>query len=111
MRYSKLRKLAATVRSGDVSNNEGVAARIYFDVLLGDATRRQSMWHNSALNYAYAIVRGTIARSVASRGSLLSLASTIIQSSINTIWLMILLRVSARWLMIMFCQNRPSPSG
>lgn len=65
---SKLRKLAATVRSGDVSNNEGVAARIYFDVLLGDATRRQSMWHNSALNYAYAIVRGTIARSVASRG-------------------------------------------
>lgn len=65
---TRLRKLASTVRSGDVANNEGVAARIYFDALLGDATRREPMWYNSALNYAYAIVRGSIARSVASRG-------------------------------------------
>lgn len=65
---ARLSKLASTVRSGDVSNNEGVAARIYFDTLLGDATRRQPMWYNSALNYAYAIVRGTLARSIACRG-------------------------------------------
>lgn len=65
---TRLRKLASTVRSGDVSNNEGVAARIYFDALLGDATRREPMWYNSALNYAYAIVRGSIARSAAARG-------------------------------------------
>lgn len=64
----RLNKLASTVRSGDVSNNEGTAARLYFDSLLGDATRRQPMWHNSALNYAYAIVRGSIARSVVARG-------------------------------------------
>lgn len=63
-----LRQLAKTVRSGDVSNNEAVAARLYFDRLLGDATRRKPMWHNSALNYGYAIVRSTIAREVAARG-------------------------------------------
>lgn len=63
-----LGQLATTVRSGDVGNNEAVAARLYFDALLGDATRRKPMWHNSALNYGYAIVRGSLARAVAARG-------------------------------------------
>lgn len=66
--FDDLRKLANTVRSGDVGNNESIAARLYFDRLLGDATRRKPMWYNSALNYAYAIIRSSIARSVASRG-------------------------------------------
>ena len=66
--FKDLQQLAKTVRSGDVSNNESVAARLYFDRLLGDATRRKPMWYNSALNYGYAIVRSAIARSVASRG-------------------------------------------
>ncbi len=65
---AKLRKLALTVRSGDIGNNEAVAARLYFDTLLGDATRRKPMWHNSALNYGYAIVRSSLAQAVASRG-------------------------------------------
>lgn len=60
--------LARSVRSGDVGNNESTAARLYFDRLLGDSTRREPMWYNSALNYGYAIVRGEIARNVASRG-------------------------------------------
>lgn len=64
----KLDKLASTVRSGDAGNNESIAARIYFDRLLGDATRRKPMWHNSALNYGYAIVRGALAREIAARG-------------------------------------------
>ncbi len=64
----KLDKLTTTVRSGDVGNNEAVAARLYFEALLGDATRRKPMWHNSALNYGYAIVRGSLARAVAARG-------------------------------------------
>jgi len=64
----KLDKLASTVRSGDVGNNEATAARLYFDTLLGDATRRKPMWHNSALNYGYAIVRGSLARAIAARG-------------------------------------------
>lgn len=65
---SQLEKLASTVRSGDLGNNESIAARIYFDSLLGDATRRKPMWYNSALNYGYAIVRGSLARAVAARG-------------------------------------------
>lgn len=64
----RLEKLSATVRSGDVSNNEAVAARLYFDALLGDATRRKPLWYNSALNYGYALVRSSLARAVASRG-------------------------------------------
>ena len=64
----KLRKLASSVRSGDAGNNEAIAARVYFNTLLGDATRRKPMWHNSALNYGYAIVRSSLARAVAARG-------------------------------------------
>lgn len=60
--------LARSVRSGDVGHNESIAARLYFDRLLWDSTRREPMWYNSALNYGYAIVRGEIARNVASRG-------------------------------------------
>lgn len=63
-----LDKLAATVRSGDAGNNESIAARIYFGKLLDDATRRKPLWHNSALNYGYAIVRGALAREVTARG-------------------------------------------
>lgn len=65
---NKLDKLASTVRSGDAGNNESIAARLYFNTLLGDATRRKPMWHNSALNYGYAIVRSSLARAIAARG-------------------------------------------
>lgn len=68
LEYRDLMELARTVRSGDVGNNESIAARLYFERLLGDATRRKPMWYNSALNYGYAIVRSGIARSVAARG-------------------------------------------
>lgn len=64
----QLQLLARTVRSGDVGNNESIAASLYFNTLLGDATRRQPLWFNSALNYAYAIVRGSLARALAGRG-------------------------------------------
>lgn len=52
----RLEKLATTVRSGDAGNNEAIAARIYFDALLGDATRRKPMWHNAALNYGLSLI-------------------------------------------------------
>lgn len=63
-----LKELAKTVRSGDISNNESIAARLYFSRLLEDASRRKPTWHNSALDYGYAIIRSSIARSVAARG-------------------------------------------
>lgn len=69
---SGLRELARTVRSDDAGNHEALAARIYFSKLLEDATRRQPTWCNSALNYSYAIVRGSLARSVASHGLIAS---------------------------------------
>jgi CRISPR-associated protein Cas1 len=64
----ELYKVSKELRSGDPTNRESVAARIYFDALLDDATRRKPMWHNSALNYGYAIVRSCLARSIAARG-------------------------------------------
>ena len=63
-----LRSLANDVKSGDTSNRESIAARIYFDQILGDATRRKPIWHNAALNYGYAMVRSHIARHIAARG-------------------------------------------
>ena len=67
-----LENLAKNVKSGDTTNRESIAARIYFARLLDDATRRKPIWHNAALNYGYAIVRGCIARSVAARGLIAS---------------------------------------
>lgn len=63
-----LRKCATDVKSGDSTNRESLAARDYFSQLLNDATRRQPMWYNSALNYAYALVRTGLARHLAARG-------------------------------------------
>ena len=68
LQNSDLLELSKTVRSGDVSNNEALAARLYFSRLFEDATRRKPTWYNAALNYGYAIVRSNIARSVAARG-------------------------------------------
>ena len=69
---SILRSLANDVKSGDTSNRESIAARIYFDQILGDATRRKPIWHNVALNYGYAMVRSHIARHIAARGLIAS---------------------------------------
>ena len=60
--------IISDVKSGDTSNRESLAARIYFDQLLDDATRRKPIWHNAALNYGYAMVRSHIARHIAARG-------------------------------------------
>lgn len=63
-----LRTYANEVKSGDTTNRESLAARVYFDQLLDDATRRKPIWHNAALNYGYAMVRSHIARHIAARG-------------------------------------------
>ncbi len=63
-----LRQYAVQVKSGDSTNRESIAARAYFDQLLDDATRRKPIWHNTALNYGYAMVRSHIARHIAARG-------------------------------------------
>lgn len=69
---SALRELARDVKSGDPTNRESQAARLYFTKLLDDTTRRKPMWHNAALNYGYAMVRSHIARHIAARGLITS---------------------------------------
>ena len=66
-----LREQAERVGSGDPDNREGSGARYYFGELFGqDFTREQEVWHNSALNYGYAIIRAAIARSLVCHGFL-----------------------------------------
>lgn len=60
--------LIPRVRSGDPDNFESYAAQMYFSVLLSGHSRNEQLWINSALNYAYAIIRGAIARSLVCHG-------------------------------------------
>lgn len=64
-----LQALARKVRSGDPDNLEAQAAACYFPALFSlDFKRKDRNIINSALNYGYAILRGTIARSVVAHG-------------------------------------------
>jgi len=67
-----LYKIASTVKSGDTENKEGYAAKLYWKFLFGaDFIRdRYSDGINSLLNYGYAIIRASMARSVCSCGLL-----------------------------------------
>ncbi|WP_165046168.1 type II CRISPR-associated endonuclease Cas1 [Adlercreutzia sp. ZJ138] len=57
------------VRSGDVTNREAQAARLYFAALFGpDFSRETNTPTNAALNYGYAILLSMVNREVTSRG-------------------------------------------
>lgn len=60
--------LSNKVLSGDADNKEAQGAKIHFKALFGEFTREDEGWINSALNYGYTIIRGAIARSIASYG-------------------------------------------
>lgn len=65
---------ARSVQSGDRTNREGAAAREYFQNILPQTLIRHADDRiNGALNYGYAILRGTMARSLASYGFLTSI--------------------------------------
>ncbi len=71
----RLEHLARAVKSGDLDNLEGQAARIYwaarFSEQYAKGDRRDSesnSFFNSALNYGYAIVRAATARALVSAG-------------------------------------------
>lgn len=67
-----LLNLANKVTSGDTSNIEGQAARIYWKQLFGDNFYRQREGPppNPSLNYGYSIVRAAIARAIVGSGLL-----------------------------------------
>ena len=70
---AKLKELAASVRSGDVSNIEAQAARYYWSELFsGESFRRlpgeAEDARNACLDYGYTILRGHSMRAVLSAG-------------------------------------------
>ncbi len=66
---ARLLKLADSVKSGDPDNHEAQAARIYWQAIdLGNRRPRSTLGINPALDYGYALVRATLARSVAGVG-------------------------------------------
>jgi len=65
-----LRRMARKVRSGDPDNIEAQAARAYWQKLFGTSFRRDrgTPGLNSALNYAYTVLRACVARGVSGAG-------------------------------------------
>lgn len=62
------------VRSGDSGHIESQAAAFYFTRMFGkDFQRAQERWLNAALDYGYAVLRGTIARGLVAHGLLPSI--------------------------------------
>lgn len=68
--HSDLMAHARQVKSGDTDNREGAAARIYWKNLFGNEFRRERYGTapNHLLNYAYAILRAAVARSLVGSG-------------------------------------------
>lgn len=67
-----LKPFYSNVRSGDVDNREGIAARIYFQHLFGDGfvRDRDEQGINALLNYGYSILRAATCRAIVSSGLL-----------------------------------------
>lgn len=67
----KLYGIISEVRSGDTTNREAQAARIYFQGVFGQGfTREQETATNSALDYGYAILLSMVNREIVARGYL-----------------------------------------
>ena len=67
----QLSEIARKVLSGDTSNQEAVAASLYFRKLLPEGTRRDGPYA-PALDYGYAVLRAGIARTAVAGGWLVS---------------------------------------
>lgn len=67
---ARLRRLAASVRSGDPDNREAQAARHYWQRLMGPDFRRdrEAGGANALLNYGYAVLRAAVAREIVASG-------------------------------------------
>lgn len=67
---TKLRPLYSNVKSGDVDNREGIAARLYFQELFGGSfvRDRNAPGVNALLNYGYTVLRAAVARALVSSG-------------------------------------------
>lgn len=69
--HDRLASYARRMRSGDPENLEAQASAVYFRAMFGASfDRSQARWTNSALDYGYAIFRGTVARALVAHGFL-----------------------------------------
>ena len=67
----ELYSLREEVRSGDTTNREAIAAKLYFQALFGrEFSRDDANDLNAFLNYGYAIILSTVNREIVSRGYL-----------------------------------------
>lgn len=65
----KLLQYIEQIKDGDVTNREGHAAKVYFNLLFGNNFSRNSECDiNSALDYGYAILLSTFNKEVVSKG-------------------------------------------
>lgn len=65
----RLHSVIPEVRSGDTTNREAQAARVYFGALFGESfSREQDAPVNAALNYGYAVLLSLVNREIATRG-------------------------------------------
>lgn len=69
---SVLKPYYCNVKSGDSTNREGIAAKVYWKVLFGrDFVRdRQAPYPNDLLNYGYAVLRTFVTRAIMDAGLL-----------------------------------------
>lgn len=67
---SSLKALASAVASGDTTNREGIAAKLYWKGLLGADFRRlrEGPPPNNLLNYGYSILRAAVTRALLGSG-------------------------------------------
>lgn len=66
-----LARLVPEVRSGDTTNREAYAARVYFRALFGEGfSRDDDVPVNAALNYGYGILLSAVNREIVARGYL-----------------------------------------
>lgn len=72
---ARVRTYATQVKSGDVDNREGAAAREYWRTLFGEdfIRDRYGLPPNNLLNYGYIILRAAVARALAGSGMLATL--------------------------------------
>lgn len=68
----KLKPYYTNVKSGDSDNREGIAAKIYWNELLGNdfVRHRDGTEPNSLLNYGYTLLRAAVARALMGSGLL-----------------------------------------
>ena len=73
--YQGVAYFATNVKSGDVDNREGAAARAYWPLLFGSSFTRERYGDppNNMLNYAYAVLRAAVARALTGSGLLVTL--------------------------------------